>query len=436
MVREIARKYALQNAVLHGGVADAKAVIGKILAEQPALRSKARDIIADVEAIVREVNALDPETQRAELQAVAPELLERREVAETGLPPLPDAVEGKVVVRLAPYPSGPLHIGNARAFLLNDEYAKRYHGRLILAFDDTIGSEEKPILPEAYDQIREGLEWAGIDFHEIVYKSDRIPLHYEWAETLIGTGRAYVCECSAEKLQRLRREMKACEHRLQEADHTFAMWRAMLDGQYREGEAVLRLKTDLAHPNPAFRDRVLFRIAEREHPRVGTKYRVWPLLEFSWAVDDHLLKITHVIRGKDLVIEDMMEEAIWDILGVGDRPHFVPDPVNVEIEGLPPVGPLKVPLHPDFPGRGERVLPVASKVHVPREDFEKFRGKEVRLKDFCNVVLDHRAKFLSMENRDIPKIQWVAHGGNGHVVMPDGSESRGLAEPAVAGLKA
>src|SRR2546422_7962231 len=139
----------------------------------------------------------------------------------------------------------------------------------------------------------------------------------------MGTGGPYVWECSAEKLQRLRREMKACEHRLQEADHTFAMWRAMLDGQYREGEAVLRLKTDLAHPNPAFRDRVLFRIAEREHPRGGTKDRVWPLLEVSWAVDDHLLKITHVIRGEDLVIEDMMEEAVWNVLGVAERPHFV-----------------------------------------------------------------------------------------------------------------
>ncbi len=524
MVREIARKYALQNAVLHGGIADPKAVIGKILAEEPALRQKAREIMPEIEAVVRGVNALAPEAQRAEIEALAPELLERKEVKGAELPPLPGAEEGKAVLRLAPYPSGPLHIGNARAFLLNDEYAKRYRGKLILAFDDTIGSEEKPILPEAYDQIREGLEWAGIEVHEVVYKSDRIPVHYEWAERLIGTGRAYVCECAPERLQVLRREMTACEHRLQEADETFAMWRAMLDGQYREGDAVLRLKTDVAHPNPAFRDRVLFRIAEREHPRVGTKYRVWPLLEFSWAVDDHLLGITHVIRGKDLVIEDLMEEAIWDALGLERRPHFVhfgilrfkdlelsksryrreveagrltgyddprtwslqslrrrgirpaalrsfvlafglsltdvevpvetlysenrklidkdanryffvPDPVSIEIEGLPPMGPLKVPLHPDFPGRGERVLPVAPKVHVPREDFEKFRGKEVRLKDFCNVVLDRRARFLSMENRDIPKIQWVAHGVNGHVVMPDGSESRGLAEPAAASLK-
>src|SRR2546426_255169 len=441
MVREIARKYALQNAVLHGARADAKAVIGKILAEEPALRVKARAIIPEVEAVVREVNALDPDAQRAELESLAPELLERKEARETELPPLPGAEDGKGVLRLAPYPSGPLHIGNARAFLLNDEYAKRYRGKLILAFDDTIGSEEKPILPEAYNQIREGLEWAGIEIREVVYKSDRIPLHYEWAEKLIATGKAYVCECAPEKLQALRREMKACEHRAQEADETFAMWRAMVDGQYRGGEAVLRLKTDLAHPDPAFRDRVLFRIAEREHPRVGTKYRVWPLLEFSWAVDDHLLGITHVIRGKDLVIEDMMEEAIWDALGIERRPHFVhfgilrfkdaelsksgirqgiaegrltgiddprawtlqslrrrgirpaalrafvlsfglsltdvevpvealysenrklidrdanryffvPDPVTIEIQGLPPMGPLKVPLHPDFPGRG------------------------------------------------------------------------------------
>src|SRR5213078_2626142 len=84
-----------------------------------------------------------------------------------------------------------------------------------------------------------------------------------------------------------------------------------------------RLKTDMAHPNPAFRDRVLFRIAERDHPRVGDRYRVWPMLEFSWAVDDSLLGITHVLRGKDLVMEDQMETWIWDVLGIRTRPEFV-----------------------------------------------------------------------------------------------------------------
>jgi glutamyl-tRNA synthetase len=96
----------------------------------------------------------------------------------------------------------------------------------------------------------------------------------------------------------------------------------MLDGVYREGSAVVRLKTDMQHPNPAFRDRVLLRISERKHPRVGTKYRVWPLLEFSWAIDDHLLGVTHILRGKDLIIEDLMEKDIWQKLG-WDTPEFI-----------------------------------------------------------------------------------------------------------------
>src|SRR5207247_1007401 len=85
-----------------------------------------------------------------------------------------------------------------------------------------------------------------------------------------------------ETLRKNREAMRACVHRIQDVDETIAMWKAMLAGEYGEGEAVVRLKTDMAHPNPAFRDRVLFRVAVREHPRVGTRYRVWPMLEFSW----------------------------------------------------------------------------------------------------------------------------------------------------------
>jgi len=529
---ESARKFALQNAVLHEGNADAKAVLGKMLAADPSLRARAQEAAAEAERVVADVNQLGLEMQRAELAAIAPELLEkiRHEAGPKELPPLPDAADGRVVLRLAPYPSGPLHIGNARAFVLNDAYTKRYHGKLLLVFDDTIGSEEKPLLPEAFDQVKEGLDWAGVEYDEVLYKSDRIPLHYEWAERLMATGEAYVCECDAETLRKNREAMRACVHRVQDVDETIAMWKAMLAGEYGEGEAVVRLKTDMADPNPAFRDRVLFRIAEREHPRVGTRYRVWPMLEFSWAVDDTLLGVTHVLRGKDLVMEDQMETRIWDILEVRRRPafvhfgilrfkdldlsksdyrkkiaagrltgiddprtwslqslrrrgirpaavrdfvlsfglslndievpaetlyaenrklidkdanryFFVPDPVAVEIAGLPPIERVKAPLHPDFPGRGAREISVGPKVHVTRDDFEKFRGQEVRLKDFCNVVLDHRPRFVSMANKEIPKIQWVTHGVNVHLVLPDITDSatpevrRGLGEPLVATLK-
>src|SRR2546426_12665624 len=97
-----------------------------------------------------------------------------------------------------------------------------------------------------------------------------------------------------------------------------------------------------------------------------------------------------------------------------------------EYAALPPIERVKAPLHPDFPGRGVREIPVGPKVQVAAEDCERFRGKEARLKDFCNMVLDHRARFVSMENKEIPKIQWVTRGVQTDLVMPDGSEPRGL----------
>src|SRR2546430_16575729 len=119
---ESARKLALQNAVFHGGKADAKAVLGRMLAEDASLRGRAQEVADHAERVVADVNRLPPEAQRAELSAIAPELLEKTAimVGPKELPPLPNAVDGKVVLRLAPYPSGRLHIVNARAFVLND----------------------------------------------------------------------------------------------------------------------------------------------------------------------------------------------------------------------------------------------------------------------------------------------------------------------------
>ena len=315
-MRELARKFALQNALLHQGQAQAKAVVGKVLAADPALRPRAQEVARTVSEVVEEVNGLDLAEQRRLLEDVAPELLERRhETRPTELPDLPDVTDG-VVMRLAPYPSGPLHIGNARMVLLNDEYVKRYGGRLLLVHDDTIGSEEKLPLAEAYEQVEEGLRWLGVEVHEVLHKSDRLPLFYDWGRRLLEIGGAYVCLCTPGELRANREAGEACAHRTAETKENLRRWEAMLGGELGPGEAVVRLKTDMQHPNPAFRDRVLFRISDRPHPRVGTDYRVWPLLEFSWAVDDHLLGVTHVLRGKDLMMEDWMEERIWEYFGV------------------------------------------------------------------------------------------------------------------------
>ncbi|HKZ62867.1 MAG TPA: glutamate--tRNA ligase [Thermoplasmata archaeon] len=519
MVRDLARKYALLNAVQHDGRANAKAVLGRLLAEDASLRPRAKDLTKLVEDVVAAVNALDRDAQRAEIEGTAPELLKRRrEVKARELPDLSN-VRGSVVMRFAPFPSGPLHIGHARAIFLNDYYVRRYGGKLILAYDDTIGSEQKPLMPEAYDLIRDGIGWLGVSVHEEIYKSDRMPAFYQTGDLLLARGGAYVCECPPADLRANREKGVACAHRGRAPEENLDLWRRMLKGEFGEGEAIVRIRTDVRHPNPAFRDRVLFRISEREHPRVGRKYRVWPLLEFSWAVDDHLLGVTHVLRGKDLVMEDEMERAIWDRLDVQRRPEFihygflffkdmdlsksqlardiregrlagvddprtwtlqslrrrgispealrtfilsfgisltdvevsadnlyaenrkvidasanryffVPEPVKITIEGLPAIDQVQAPVHPDFPERGTRALAVSPIVYVPHVDYDAFTRQEVRLKDFCNVVLDVRSEFTGRELKDVPKIQWVAepHGVATRVVMPDGGVSEGLAE--------
>src|SRR3989338_8867697 len=312
---EILRKYALQNALKFDGKANAGAVIGKVLAENPELKPKLKGIAKETSEIVKKINKMDLEKIREELQAIAPELLEKKEHEKKGLQELEKAETGKVVMRIAPYPSGPLHIGNARPAILNDEYVKKYQGKLLMIIDDTIGSEEKQLIKEAFDLIPEGLRWLGVEFEpSIICKSDRLSIYYKYAEELIKKDKAYVCLCPSEELRKNRENQKDCEHRKASVQETLKEWKNMLT-KYKEGEAVLRLKTSMQHPNPAFRDRVLFRISERDHPRVGKKYKVWPMLELSWGIDDHLLGITHVIRGKELMIESEMEKFIWDIFG-------------------------------------------------------------------------------------------------------------------------
>jgi glutamyl-tRNA synthetase len=319
-MKDLILKHVLVNATEHGGKADVRAVLGKIIAESPELKNKIKEIIPEIKKTVKEVNSWSLKKQESQVKKLKIKKIEK--VERVGLPPLPNAEEGKVVMRLAPYPSGPLHIGNARMVLLNDEYVKRYNGKLLLVIDDTIGSEKKPILLEAYDLVIDGLNWLGVKLSSIAYKSDRMQIFYDFTLELLKKNLAYVCECDVKTLRENRMSGTECTHRKQSVEENLKKWQGMLSGKYKEGEAVVRLKTDMKHENPAFRDRVLLRIVEREHPRVGRKYRVWPMLEFSWAIDDHLFGMTHILRGKDLVMEDMMEIFIWEKMG-WKRPEFI-----------------------------------------------------------------------------------------------------------------
>ncbi len=308
-LEQTVRKYALQNAVQYEGKATVGAVLGKVMAEHPELRPKAKDISALAKQIVLEVNRLSPEGQRKELEGLAPELLVKEsKVREAGLPDLKN-VEGEVRMRMAPNPSGPLHVGHSRMAVLNDEYVKRYGGICYNRFEDT---DPARIDPDGYRTIPEDFEWLGVRIDKTIIQSERFEIYYDIARKLLEMGKAYVCTCEPDVWRELKNQKKACPHRDQPLAEQMARWDKMFDGSYKPEEASVVVKTDLQHPNPAIRDFVGLRIDDTPHPRTGKKYRVYPLMNLAVAVDDHLLDLTHVLRGKDHLNNTYRQEYLYD----------------------------------------------------------------------------------------------------------------------------
>ena len=311
-LEDIVRKYALQNAITYEGKASMGAVLGKVMAENPSLRPRAKEISSVAKSITSEVNAMTAEEQRRSLERLAPELLQRESrPKDMALPDLVD-VEGEVRMRVAPNPSGPLHIGHSRMAILNDEYVRRYGGVCFNRFEDT---DPARVDPSGYDTIPADLEWLGVKIDKTVVQSDRFDSYYAVSRQLLEMGKAYVCECEPDGWRELKNGGKACPHREQTLDEQMSRWDKMFDGTYGPEEASLVVKTDLSHPNPAIRDFVALRIDDTPHPRTGTKYRVYPLMNLAVAVDDHELDLTHVLRGKDHLNNTHRQEYVFEYLG-------------------------------------------------------------------------------------------------------------------------
>ena len=311
-VEDTIRKFALQNAVFFKGKANPKAVVGKVLGGCPELRSKAAEITPLINSIVEEVNAMGLEAQTKALAEMDSSLLvKEKKERKYELPEL-DGVEGKVVMRIAPGPSGPLHIGHTRVSILNDEYVKRYGGELVLRFEDT--NPEK-IDPEAYDMIPEDLDWLGVRCTRTFVQSDRFPLYYDCARRLLEQGNAYVCTCNADSWRELKDKGEACPCRGLPPEEQLERYDRFLAGDYADGDAVVVVKTDLKHPNPAVRDFVALRLVRTPHPRTGSKYVAYPMMNLSVAIDDHEMGMTHVIRGKDHLNNTFRQEYVFGYMG-------------------------------------------------------------------------------------------------------------------------
>ena len=317
-LKELIRKAALLNAVSHDGKAQAGAMVGKILGERADLRAKVKELSGIINTVVTEVNSLSLNEQKAIVEEKWPETQKKEKAEEKHLPPLPNADKYKqIVTRFSPNPDCVLHLGSARAILLSHEYARMYNGKFILRFEDTDPKVKRPSLV-FYDSIRQDLKWLGCKVDEEYIQSDRLPIYYEYTERLIADGNAYVCECPAEEFHNTTLTKQACPCRNLPASEHLERWKRMLGGGYTEGQAVVRVKTDLDHPNPAIRDWPALRVIDTKkypHPRVGSKYIVWPLYNLAAGVDDHLMGMTHIIRGKEHYTNMVRQKYMYQYLG-------------------------------------------------------------------------------------------------------------------------
>lgn len=324
--RNLIRHVSIQNAIEYEGKAAIGSVIGRIMGMRADLRQHGKIVTGLVAQEVNKANSSAAHEGLDSLKEIlakeAPHLLEKREVKErrTGLPELKHAEKGKVVLRFAPNPNGPLSFGHARGLVINSTYRQMYDGEFILRFDDT-DTKVKPPMLEAYDRIQEETAWlTGRKPDRIILASDRMESYYEHAELMLENDHGYVCQCSAEAFKEFRISKTNCPCRDRKKDENLNLWNKMLQRQFNPGDVVVRVKTDMTLKNPALRDWPALRLQDTDthpHPRpeIGSKYVVWPLLDFQSAVEDHLQGVTHIIRGKDLMDSTRKQTLLYQHFG-------------------------------------------------------------------------------------------------------------------------
>jgi glutamyl-tRNA synthetase len=310
--RELAiiEKSALINAVKHGGKAEAGAVIGRVLAELPELRSDPAWASKEVRAVLRRVNAMSEQEQESLLAEKYHESATPHEKkGRVGLPALPNAIKGRTAFRLPPEPSGFMTVGHAMAFTINYLYKVQYDGELWLRFEDT---NPRKVAPQYYESFRRGIRWLSITCDHEKNVSDDMDLIYEHGQRLLETGNAYACSCDEAKVKRLRFEGTPCEHRENSVEANLRIWGELLAKKHEQGSYVIRFKGDMKSPNYSLRDTNLFRIISYPHPLTGEKYTLWPTYDLANAVEDEVCGITHVLRSSEFRNE--LQQLIRDAL--------------------------------------------------------------------------------------------------------------------------
>lgn len=203
----------------------------------------------------------------------------------------------EVHTRFPPEPNGYLHIGHAKAILLNYGLAKKYNGKFNMRFDDTNPTKEKE---EFVESIKADIKWLGADWEDrLFFASDYFEQMYEAAVKLIKKGKAYVCDLSPEEIRKYRGTLtepgKNSPYRDRSVEENLELFENMKNGIYADGEKVLRAKIDMASPNINMRDPIIYRVAHMTHHRTGDKWCIYPMYDFAHPIEDAIEGITHSI---------------------------------------------------------------------------------------------------------------------------------------------
>jgi glutaminyl-tRNA synthetase len=205
--------------------------------------------------------------------------------------------QNRVHTRFPPEPNGYLHIGHAKSICLNFGLAAKYNGLCNLRFDDTDPSKESP---EYVDSIREDISWLGFNWQGREYfASDYFERFYQAAVKLIELGKAYVCDLTTDQIREYRGTLtspgKNSPYRDRPLSENLDLFKRMREGEFADGEKVLRAKIDMADPNILMRDPVLYRIKRAHHHRTGDSWAIYPMYDFAHCLSDSFENITHSI---------------------------------------------------------------------------------------------------------------------------------------------
>ncbi len=236
------------------------------------------------------------------------------EIIEQGLN---EGTYKSILTRFPPEPNGYLHIGHAKSICLNFGLAKKYGGKTNLRFDDTNPVKEDT---EYVDSIQQDIRWLGFEWAGVHYASDYFEQLYEWAVVLIKKGLAYVDDQTQEEIRLGRGTVtepgKNSPWRDRSIEENLDLFERMRNGEFADGEKVLRAKIDMAHPNMQLRDPIMYRILHANHHRTGDKWCIYPMYDYAHGQSDSIEHITHSICTLEFDIHRPLYDWFIEQLGI------------------------------------------------------------------------------------------------------------------------